>query len=210
MSALRKGLAPLVAAMVVLVACAGSAVASHPGKGTPNLGKSCDGASNQGLQSRAHQHCTQQPPPTTDAIIDADGIATPQSGDPAAREVVTGSPLTTFPVTGVADAGLDMFDQDTNQAWTQGVDDLHAEDPATCPTAFRDGIHELGFDCKVLDINGDLANGEPVDCDLEVGVSFSGMPCPPPDVKYHDTNSDSAWDSGEDLVQDVNNNGVFD
>jgi hypothetical protein len=149
-------------------------------------------------------------PPLTDEIIDADGIVSAGSGDPGAREVQPGNALTSFPVTGTADAGLDMFDQDSNGLWTQGVDDLHSEDPGTCATAIRDGVHQLGQDCKVLDVNGDLANGEPVDCDIEVGFSFSGMTCPPVDVKYHDANADAAWDSGEDLVLDVNNNGVFD
>ena len=155
-------------------------------------------------------HGDSRGPCTTDEIIDADGILTAGSGDPGAREVQPGDALTTFPVTGTPDAGLDMFDQDGNGLWTQGVDDLHSEDPATCATAIRDGFHQLGFDCKVLDLNGDLADGEQVDCDIEVGVSFSGMTCPPVDVKYHDANADAAWDSGEDLVLDVNNNGVFD
>jgi hypothetical protein len=149
-------------------------------------------------------------PCTVDEIIDADGIVSAGSGDPGAREVQPGDALTSFPVTGTADAGLDMFDQDANGLWTQGVDDLHSEDPGTCATAIRDGVHQLGQDCKVLDLNGDLADGDPVDCDIEVGVSFSGMTCPPVDVKYHDANADGAWDSGEDIVLDVNNNGVFD
>jgi hypothetical protein len=147
-----------------------------------------------------------------DAIIDADGTASPQSGDPAAREVTPGTALANFPTTTFNDSGLDMFDQDGNQAWTLGPngDDLHAEGPTFCPTAIRNGVHELGFDCKVLDINGDLANGDQVDCDLEVGFSFSGMPCPPPGVRYHDANGNGAWDDGEDIVLDQNNNGVFD
>jgi len=110
-------------------------------------------------------HGDSRGPCTTDEIIDADGILTAGSGDPGAREVQPGDALTTFPVTGTPDAGLDMFDQDGNGLWTQGVDDLHSEDPATCATAIRDGFHQLGFDCKVLDLNGDLADGEQVDCD---------------------------------------------
>jgi hypothetical protein len=148
--------------------------------------------------------------PEFDEIIDADGIVSAGSGDPGAREVTPGDALASFPVTGTADAGLDMFDQDSNGLWTQGVDDLHSEDPGTCATAIRDGVHQLGLDCKVLDLNGDLADGDQVDCDIEVAVSFSGMTCPPVDVKYHDANADAAWDSGEDIVLDVNNNGIFD
>jgi hypothetical protein len=148
--------------------------------------------------------------PEFDQIIDADGTATAQSGDPGAREVSTGDALATFPDGGATESGLDMFDQDSNQAWTQGVDDLHLEAPTFCPTGIRNGIHDLGADCKVLDLNGDLADGEPVDCDLEVAFSFSGMPCPPPGVKYHDANGNGSYDDGEDIVLDVNDNGVFD
>lgn len=151
-------------------------------------------------------------PVTTDVIIDADGTTSPLSGDPAAREVAVGDTLATFPVASFNGSGLDMFDQDANQQWTLGAsgDDLHVEDTAFCATGIRNAEHDLGADCKVLDINGDLATGDPVDCDLEVGISFSGMPCPPPGVKYHDANGNMAWDDGEDIVLDVNNSGVFD
>jgi hypothetical protein len=149
-------------------------------------------------------------PCTVDEIIDADGTATAQSGDPGAREVMVGDPLATFPDGPASSSGLDMFDQDSNQAWTQGVDDLHLEDSSMCPTAIRDGDHDLGLDCKVLDINGDLADQEPVDCDIEEAVSFFGMPCPPAGVKYHDANGNGSYDNGEDIVLDVNDNGIFD
>lgn len=142
-----------------------------------------------------------------DQIIDADGVASAQSGDPAAREVVVGDTLSTFPVSTSTDSGLDMFDQDLTNTWTVG-DDLHSEGSA-CPTGIRDGIHQLGMDCKVLDINGDLANGALVSCDLEFGFGFTQTPCPPPNVKYHDTNLNGGWDSGEDIVLDVNNDGIF-
>jgi len=148
--------------------------------------------------------------PEFDQIIDADGTATAQSGDPGAREVTTGDALATFPDGNATESGLDMFDRDSNEAWTQGVDDLHLEAPPYCPTGIKDGVHNLGLDCKVLDINGDLADGEPVDCDLEIAFSFSGMPCPPPGVKYHDATGNGSYDDGEDIVLDVNNNGVFD
>ncbi|MGH9224141.1 MAG: hypothetical protein ACRD2W_10270 [Acidimicrobiales bacterium] len=148
-------------------------------------------------------------PCVVDQIIDADGIATTGDGVPGAVEVQVGDALTAFPDGGV-DAGLDMFDQDSNGAWTQGVDDLHVEDPSACSTAVRDGDHDLGADCKVLDLNGDLGDQEPVDCDISVGLSFSGMVCPPPDVKFHDADGNGSWSPGEDLVLDVNGNGVYD
>lgn len=156
---------------------------------------------------------------TGDAIIDADGIASPGTGIPGAVEVTCGDPLASFPVTGIADAGLDWFDNDHNGQWTFGAngDDLHSEDPNTCPTAIRDGIHQLGLDCKVLDLNGDLANGQQVDCDLEVSAAFTephasngGCPSAKNNIRYHDANGDGSWDNGEDIVYDANGNGVFD
>lgn len=147
-------------------------------------------------------------PQTIDVVIDADGTATAGSGDPAARDVAVGNPLSSFPVTNFGpDSGLDMFDRDLSNSWTAG-DDLHSEGSA-CPTGIRDSIHQLGQDCKVLDINGDLATGDQVSCDLEVGVGFTQTPCPPPNVKWFDANADGAWQSGEDIVLDVNNDGIF-
>jgi hypothetical protein len=219
-----KWLVATVAAASVLVALSVPAFGNHP-PGPPERVTICHKPGTPDEQeltlphNAAEHHIaahgdTEGPcvPPIVDAIIDADGTASPQSGDPAAREVTPGTALANFPVTNFNDSGLDMFDQDGNQAWTLGPsgDDLHAEGSAFCPTAIRDGVHQLGFDCKVLDINGDLADGDQVDCDLEVGVSFSGMPCPPPGVRYHDANNNGAWDDGEDIVLDQNNNGVFD
>lgn len=151
---------------------------------------------------------------TADAIIDADGTASPESGDPDARDVAVGDPLATFPVESVNDSGLDAFDQDGDGEWTLGPDgdDLHAEGPAFCDTAERDSEHDLGQDCKVLDTNGDLADGQPVDCDLEVAFDFTGSfnECPPTGVTYHDANDNGAWDDGEDIVLDTNGNLIFD
>lgn len=198
MKMLRLGLGALVFAALA----APAASANHPGGGAPNLGASCDKANAKGLESPAHAHCLD------DKIIDADGIVTAGDGVPEAVDVQSGDALTPFPDGGV-DAGLDMFDQDSNGAWTQGVDDLHVEDPSACATAVRDGNHDLGEDCKVLDLNGDLADDEQVDCDISAAFSFSGMTCPPADVKFHDADGNSAWSPGEDLVQDVNGDSIF-
>lgn len=139
-----------------------------------------------------------------DACIDADGTATSGDGLPGAAEVVPGDPLTSFPAT-FNNSGLDWFDNDGNGAWTFGAlgDDLHVEDFAFCPTAVRDGIHQLGQDCKVLDIDGSLFTGQGVFCDLEVGGC-------PGSVKFFDANGNTAWDDGEDIILDGNGNGVFD
>ena len=139
-----------------------------------------------------------------DICIDTDGTATPGDGIPGAAQVLPGMPLTSFPAT-FNNSGLDWFDNDGNGAWTFGAmgDDLHVEDFAFCPGALRDGAHQLGIDCKVLDIDGSLFTGQGVFCDLEVGGC-------PGNVKFHDLNGNTAWDDGEDIVLDVNLNGVFD
>jgi len=145
--------------------------------------------------------------PNFDRIIDADGIASPLSGDPGAREVLLGQALTSWPTAG-GNEGIDAFDNDGNGAWSAG-DDIHLEDPAgSCSTAIRDGAHQLGLDCKVLDIDNSLVDGQPVSCDFETG-SF----CPAgylTNIKFHDANGNGVYDNGEDIVLDVNNNGIFD
>jgi hypothetical protein len=163
---------------------------------------------------------TQTPPPIPkccgvavfDGCIDADGTASPGDGIPAAVETLLGDPLTPFPAV-VNNSGLDMFDNDGNAAWTFGPagDDLHVEGPTFCPTAIRDGIHQVGLDCVVLDIDGSLFNGQTVDCDLEVGGIFCpiGPPLPSP-ISFHDTNGNGAWDDGEDIVLDSNQDGICD
>lgn len=149
-------------------------------------------------------------PCTEDRIIDADGTASTGDGIPGAVEVMVGDSLSSFPVAVPNDSGLDMFDNDGDAAWTFGPagDDLHVEGPTFCATAIRDGDHDLGLDCKVLDLDGSLADQQPVDCDLEVGA-FCTPPLPSP-IKYHDGNGNGSWDDSEDIVLDVNNNGVFD
>lgn len=139
---------------------------------------------------------------TSDVCIDGDGIASPQ---PGSFEVAIGDPLTPFPDNLATLTGLDLFDRAPFGTLTQD-DDFHAEDPALCPTATRNAVHELGGDCKVLDVNGDLANGEPVTADCE----FGGCSGAPYFLKFHDANANGDWDQGEDLVADNNNNGVFD
>ena len=141
-----------------------------------------------------------------DTCIDADGTATAGDGLPGAADVLPGTALTSFPAT-FNSSGLDWFDNDGDGMWTLGAagDDLHVEDIAFCPSAagFRNGFHDLGSDCKVLDIDGSLFAGQGVFCDLEVGGC-------PGSVKFHDMNGNTAWDDGEDIVLDANGNGIFD
>jgi len=146
--------------------------------------------------------------PNVDTIIDADGFASPLDGLPGAQEVVEGDALHSFPNTGTAQrCGLDWFDNGALGVWDTG-DDLHCERFEVCPGAIGAPVHDKGFDCVVLDINGDLADQRPVDCDLDGNIAFT-TPCPPK-VTYHDTNGDGIYQSGEDIVYDANNNGIFD
>jgi hypothetical protein len=147
-----------------------------------------------------------------DGCIDADGTASPGNGIPGSVETLLGDPLTPFPAV-FNDSGLDMFDNDANAAWTFGPagDDLMVEGPTFCPTATREGVYDLGFDCVVLDLDGSLFNGQSVDCDVEVGGIFCpiGPPLPSP-ISFHDTNGNGAWDDGEDIVLDSNQDGICD
>jgi len=150
-----------------------------------------------------------------DLCIDADGTASPGDGIPAAAQVIIGTPLQPFPTINFIGSGLDMFDNDGNSAWTFDTDgpgplgdDIHVEDFTFCPTAIRDGVHDLGLDCVVLDQDGSFFQGQFVSCDLEVGA-FCVPPLPSP-ISYHDANGNLAWDDGEDIVLDINGNLVFD
>jgi len=148
----------------------------------------------------------------SDSCIDVDGIISPTDGvGTGFTEVTIGSPLNSFPSPGNPPTGLDWFDTDGNGVWSAG-DDLHSEDPTTCPTAIRNGVHDLGADCKVLDIDNSLVNGQQVDCDIEVGANFGTTVtvCPDPLVKYFDFNGNNSYDMGEDIILDLNGNGIFD
>ncbi len=110
--------------------------------------------------------------------------------------------------------GIDTFGP---ASWNfgPGGNDIHVEDPAgSCPTALRDAVHNITADvtdCKVLDVNGDLVDGTPVDCDLESFGDFDPGPdgCDPK-LSFHDLNGNGEWDNGEDIVYDGNLNGVYD
>jgi hypothetical protein len=151
-----------------------------------------------------------------DLCIDADGIASPLSGLPGNTEVAVGALLTNWP-TGFDpdDHGIDSFDNNGNGLWTFGPngDDIHIEGASpACPTGVRSGSHVTGSDCTVLDIDGSLFDGQPVSCDFESG-SFcpaTYLSGPAGDITFFDTNADGYWDDGEDIILDVNGNGIFD
>jgi hypothetical protein len=157
-------------------------------------------------EAATYDECKSSPQhegPNVDKIIDADGFASPLDGLPGAQEVAVGDPLHTFPNTGAAQrCGLDWFDNGILGQWDNG-DDLHCE-AAQCPTSGgASGAHDVG-DCIVLDANGDLAVGRFVDGDCDLIGNC------PPRVKFHDANGDNVYQSGEDIVLDNNNNGIFD
>lgn len=147
--------------------------------------------------------CPPLPCPINDTIIDADGTASPGSGVPGAVEVSCGDAL--IPLNSTPNfAGLDHFDNDSDFAWTFGPagDDIHLEDPTagTCPTALRNAVYDLGFDCVVLDIDGSLVDGQPVRCDNACD----------PLMSFRDNDGNGFYNDGEDLVLDANGNGIFD
>jgi len=144
-----------------------------------------------------------------DQCIDTDGTLTAGNGIPGAVNVSLGAALKPFP-DGGANNGLGMIDTDADDEWTFGPsgDDLIAEGIGVCPTGTANAAFNDGADCKVLDIDDGLVEGEPVDCNLETGaMCMAPLPAP---IKYFDANGNDAWDNGEDIVLDVNGNGLCD
>lgn len=147
-----------------------------------------------------------------DICVDGDGIASRFAGS---FSILKGQPLTTWP-TGFFNEGIDWFDNDASLSWTAG-DDIHIESPASgaCPTAIRDAFHNLGLDCKLLDIDNSLLNGQFVSCDLESGTFCGGAriaDLATVGIKFFDGEVilDGFYNNGEDIIQDVNGNGIFD
>ncbi len=145
-----------------------------------------------------------------DRCVETDGTMTTGHGIPQGVDVPLGAPLTAFPVGPPNGSGLSMFDNDSNQAWTfgPGGDDLTLEGPAFCPTAINNGAYDAGADCIVFDGNNDLVDGTVESCDLETAAGCMA-PLPAP-LRYYDGNINNAWDNGEDIVLDLNNNGICD
>lgn len=144
------------------------------------------------------------PPPctTNDTIVDADGTESPGIGGPGARRTTCGATLTAFPATANS-AGLSLIDNDgSGFTWTAG-DALIVEGPTFCSTAVSDNLFTAGSDCVVLDSGGSLVGGESVACNLQVDSAGCGL-------KFFDANNNGAWDNGEDIVLDGNNNNLFD
>lgn len=147
--------------------------------------------------------------PVPEPIVDADGTQSrfADSGSGFVDVAVLDS-LNVWP-TGRSDEGLDMFDTDGSGDYTAG-DDFHVEDPATHPGAIRDGWHDDFLDPLVLDVDNSLDStpgAERVSCDLETGTfCAAGFPW---DLAWFDSNPDGFWNDGEDIVLDLNGDGIF-
>lgn len=152
-----------------------------------------------------------------DTIIDLDGIASPTPGGAADKQVKIGDPLVHWsasPGPLLGPEGIDTFGPAT-WVFGPGGNDIHVEDPGgSCASAQRDAFHDANaanLDCVVLDVNGNLADGQPVDCDLETfGAPVAGGAGCDPKLAYHDANGSGEWDNGEDIVYDGNANGIYD
>jgi hypothetical protein len=148
--------------------------------------------------------------PVPEPIIDADGTVSRFDGVPGAVEVAVGDNLTSWP-TGFWNEGIDMFDTDQSGSWTPG-DDIHVEDAATHPGAIRDGWHDDFLDPLVLDLDNSLdttPGKEQVDVDLETGSTFTPWAVLDPTLAFFDSNGNGFWTDGEDIVLDLNQNGIF-
>lgn len=138
-----------------------------------------------------------------DICVDGDGIA---SAGPGAFQIAVGDPILSASAGGNP-AGLDLIDRGVINGVYDAGDDLMVEDPfgtPTCPTAQRDAVYNNvpggPQDCVVLDPDGSLADGDFVTCDTGAGCG----------LWFRDDDGDGRYDEGEDLVVDVNGNGVFD
>jgi hypothetical protein len=137
-----------------------------------------------------------------DICVDGDGIA---SVGPGTFSINVGDTILSASALGNP-AGLDLIERSAVDGVYAAGDDLMVEDPTgtpSCPTASRDAIYNNNADaqdCIVLDPDGTLADGDNVTCDTGAGCG----------LWFKDDNGNGRYDVGEDLVVDVNNNGIFD
>ncbi len=155
---------------------------------------------------------------SVDLIIDRDGIASEFIGPLSAQKVAHGDPLTSWPTGGLGPEGIDGFDNDSSGDWSPG-DDIHLEDSTgSCSTASRDAVFDDNVDfqdCRVRDDDLSLFDGQPVSCDFETGtfctdVTASMLTGASGNLTFDDTSSSTDYNNAEDIVLDVNKNGIFD
>jgi hypothetical protein len=153
-----------------------------------------------------NQPCPPPPDPciaaANDICVDGDGIAFP---GPGAFTIAVGDAIISASALGNP-AGLDLIERSALDGLYAAGDDLMVEDPIGtpgCPTAARNAVYDnnaVARDCVVLDPDGSLADGDAVTCDTGAGCG----------LWFKDDDLDGRYDVGEDLVVDVNNNGIFD
>jgi hypothetical protein len=161
-----------------------------------------------------------------DLCLDGDGVASAGDGGPAAFDVEVGDAVLPFP-----DLAPDWFGELNGPDY---VNDHGQGDPAyelsrhdallvqttgvqtNCPTAANGPGHwhifDPGLDCVVVDLEHLLTN--------PTGITLycSDGSCERDDyyqhflmgsLRFHDRDGDGFWTSGEDLVRDSNNDGLF-
>jgi hypothetical protein len=142
---------------------------------------------------------------TSDFIIDADGTSTSGDGLPAKVETPAGATIVSFEST-VADISEDVrfvqgqsilwYDSDLNGKWSSG-DDLVLEQ------GVNDTDYDLGTDLVILDANNSLSDGLVGTAQLQ---GIGGLLR----IYFYDADSDGGWDTGEDIIVDVNGDGDYD
>jgi hypothetical protein len=141
----------------------------------------------------------------SDFIIDADGTSTSGDGLPAKVETPAGATIVSFEST-VADISEDVrfvqgqsilwYDSDLNGKWSSG-DDLVLEQ------GVNDTDYDLGTDLVILDANNSLSDGLVGTAQLQ---GIGGLLR----IYFYDADSDGGWDTGEDIIVDVNGDGDYD
>ena len=132
-----------------------------------------------------------------DITIDLDGTTTVTSGSPAAQSIVNSGTLTTFEstVSGTRTYDILMFDFDSDKLWSTG-------DGLVLEGGTIDGLYNSATDTIILSGTGSYTNGDACDFQLLVTGNLLG-------ILFHDANSNTAWNDGEDIVLDANHNDIY-
>ena len=135
-----------------------------------------------------------------DQLIDTD-YTTTVVGPGTAREVTPGAPTRQFP--GGATPYLGVHDRDGSGDWSSS-DPLVDEYPPRTGGPIPNGRIDVGDNILRLDI-GVPVIGAPFTWNLNSGAQAAAIR-----FRFHDRNGNTRWDSGEDIVQDRNWNGIYD
>ena len=142
---------------------------------------------------------------TNDFVIDADGTSTAGDGLPVNANTLPGAVIRTFEATVASIAegsrfaqgqSILWYDNDLDGKWSAG-DDLVLE------VGNNDSDYDEGTDLVILDANASLANGLVGSAQLQaIGDLLL--------IGFYDANGDGDWDSGENIIVDVNADGDYD